>query len=202
MGAFDEAPEVQPGDREAWRHWLETNHATARGVWLISWRPSSGRRNLDYEAAVEEALCFGWVDSRGGRVDEQRTKLYFAPRKPRSGWARPNKERVERLMAAGRMAPPGISAIERAKANGSWTILDAVERLELPDDLRAALEARPPARANWESFPRSARRALLEWIVLAKRDETRARRVDETAAAAQRNERANEWRPRELSPGD
>jgi uncharacterized protein YdeI (YjbR/CyaY-like superfamily) len=201
MGAFDDAPEVQPADREAWRRWLEANHATARGVWLVSWRPSSKRTNLDYEAAVEEALCFGWVDSRGGKVDEQRTKLYFAPRKPRSGWARPNKERVERLAAAGRMAPAGISAVERAKANGSWTILDAVERLELPDDLQAALEARPPARANWEAFPRSGRRTLLEWIVLARRDETRARRVEETAAAAQRNERANE-RPKEVKPGD
>ncbi len=190
MGAFDEAPEVQPADREAWRRWLEDHHATARGVWLISWRPSSGRTNLDNEAGVEEALCFGWVDSRGGKVDEQLTKLYFAPRKPRSGWARPNKERIERLMATGRMAPAGISAVERAKANGSWTILDAVERLEVPDDLEAALEARPPARRHWEAFPRSARRALLQWIALARREETRAKRIEETAAAAQRNERA------------
>jgi uncharacterized protein YdeI (YjbR/CyaY-like superfamily) len=201
MGAFDEAAVVQPADRQAWRQWLEANHATARGVWLVSWRPSARRSNLDYEAAVEEALCFGWVDSRGGKVDEQRTKLYFAPRRPRSGWARPNKDRVERLLAAGRMTPAGVSAVERAKANGSWTILDAVERLEPPDDLQAALQARPPARANWEAFPRSARRALLAWIALARRDDTRARRVDETAAAAQRNERANEGRPKEMKPG-
>ncbi len=192
MSAFDEAPEVQPADRQGWRDWLEANHAAPGGVWLISWRASSGRTNVDYEAAVEEALCFGWVDSRGGTVDDERTKLYFAARKPTSGWARPNKERVARLMAAGRMAPAGIAAIERAKANGSWTILDAVERLEVPEDLGSALEARPPARANWDAFPRSARRALLEWIALEKRDETRARRIQETAAAAQRNERANE----------
>jgi uncharacterized protein YdeI (YjbR/CyaY-like superfamily) len=199
MGAFDEAPEVQPVDREAWRDWLEINHMTARGVWLVSWRPSSGQTSLDYEAAVEEALCFGWVDSRGGKVDEQRTKLYFAPRKPRSGWARPNKERIERMSAAGRMAPAGTMAVERARANGSWTILDAVERLELPDDLQAALDARPPARAHWEAFPRSPRRALLQWIALAKRAETRARRIEETAAAAQRNERANEG-PKDMKP--
>ncbi|MDP9484030.1 MAG: YdeI/OmpD-associated family protein [Chloroflexota bacterium] len=200
MGAFDEAPVVQPADRATWRDWLEANHATARGVWLVSWRPSSARNDLDYEAAVEEALCFGWVDSRGGKVDEQRTKLYFAPRNPRSGWARPNKERVERLAAAGRMAPAGISAVERAKANGSWTILDAVERLELPDDLEAALETHPPARAHWEAFSRSARRALLAWIALARRPDTRAKRVEATAAAAQHNERANE-RP-DTKPGD
>jgi len=195
VGAFDEAPEVQPPDRAGWRQWLETNHATARGVWLVMWRPMSGRSNLDYEAAVEEALCFGWVDSRGGAVDDERTKLYFAPRQPRSGWARPNKERVERLMAAGLMAPAGLAAIERARSNGSWTILDAVERLEVPDDLGRALDARPPAREHWDDFPRSARRALLEWIALARRDETRARRIEATAEAGQRNERANERRP-------
>jgi uncharacterized protein YdeI (YjbR/CyaY-like superfamily) len=195
MGAFDEAPQVQPPDRVGWRRWLESNHATARGAWLVMWRPSSGRSSLDYEAAVEEALCFGWVDSRGGAVDEQRTKLYFAPRKPRSGWARPNKERVERLIASGLMAPAGLAAVERARANGSWTLLDSVERLEVPDDLRAALEGRPPARGHWGAFPRSARRAILEWIALARTDETRTRRVEATAAAAQRNERANERSP-------
>lgn len=192
MGAFDEAPEVEPADRDTWRHWLEANHATARGVWLVGWRPSSGRTSVTYEAAVEEALCFGWVDSRGGKVDERRTKLYFAPRRPGSGWARSNKERVERLTAAGRMAPAGIRSVERAKDDGSWTILDAVERLELPDDLRVALDAHPPARPHWDAFPRSAKRALLVWVVTAKRDETRARRIEETAIAAQRNEHANE----------
>ena len=195
MGAFDEAPEVQPADRAGWRRWLESHHGTARGAWLVMWRPSSGRSNLDYEAAVEEALCFGWVDSRGGAVDEQRTKLYFALRKPRSGWARPNKERVERLIAAGLMTPAGLASIERAKANGSWTILDAVERLEVPDDLGRALAARPPAREHWDAFPRSARRAMLEWIAVARKDETRARRIETAAEAAQRNERANERRP-------
>lgn len=192
MAAFDDAPVVEPADLDVWRAWLEANHATARGVWLVSWRASSGRATFDYEAAVEEALCFGWVDSRGGRVDDQRTKLYFAPRNPRSGWARPNKERIERLIAAGRMAPAGMRAVEVAKENGSWTLLDAVERLEEPDDLGAALDARPPARQHWDRFPPSARKMLLTWIVSARRPETRASRVEETATAAQRNERANE----------
>ncbi len=192
MGAFDEAPVVEARDLAAWRDWLDANHGSARGVWLVYLKPSSGRATFDYEAAVEEALCFGWVDSRGGRVDDERTKLYFAPRNPRSGWVRPNKERVERLIAQGRMAPAGLAAIERARANGSWTLLDSVERLEVPDDLAQALEAHPPARTNWDAFPPSARKMMLASLVQARRPETRARKIDEIAVSAQRNERANE----------
>jgi uncharacterized protein YdeI (YjbR/CyaY-like superfamily) len=188
--ALDDAPHVHADDRATWRAWLEANHATARGVWLVTWRPRSGRVGLDYEAAVEEALCFGWVDSTGGRVDDERTRLYFAPRKPRSAWAATNKARVERLIAAGRMTPAGLAAIERARANGSWTVLDAVERLEIPGDLAAALEARPPAAANFAAFPPSARKMLLGWAAVARRPETRARRVTAIAEAAARNERA------------
>ena len=119
MGAFDDAPLVEAEDRETWRAWLEANHATAAGVWLVGCRAGSGRPILDYGVSVEEALCFGWVDSRGGKVDERRSKLYFAPRRAQSGWSASNKERVERLMAEGRMAPAGLAAIERAKADGS-----------------------------------------------------------------------------------
>jgi uncharacterized protein YdeI (YjbR/CyaY-like superfamily) len=156
----------------------------------VTWRPRSGRVGLDYEAAVEEALCFGWVDSTAGRVDDDRGKLYFAPRKPRSGWAATNKARLERLIAEGRMAPAGLAAIERAKANGSWTMLDSVERLEVPDDLAAALDARPPAAATFAAFPASARKAALTWVAQAQRPETRAARVRGIAEAAARNERA------------
>ncbi len=190
MSALDDAPYVQPEDRAAWRAWLEANHATARGVWLVTWRPRSGRVSVDYEAAIEEALCFGWVDSTGGHLDDERGKLYFAPRKPRSVWAASNKARVERLTRDGRMAPAGVAAIERAKGNGSWSILDAVERLEVPDDLAAALAARPPAAANFAAFPPSARRMLLAWVVTAVRPETRAARVAEVAERARRDERA------------
>ncbi len=147
---------------------------------------------LEYEAAVEEALCFGWVDSTAGRVDERRAKLYFAPRKAGSGWAATNKARVERLLAAGLMAPAGIAAVERAKADGSWTALDAIEQGVVPDDLAAALAASPPAAANFDAFPKSVRRAILYWISQAKRPETRAARILETATLAARNERANQ----------
>ena len=190
MSALDDAPWVEADDRATWRAWLEANHATASGAWLVTWRPRSGRVGLDYEAAIEEALCFGWVDSTGGRVDDDRGKLYFAPRKPRSGWAATNKARVERLIVAGRMAPAGLAAIERARANGSWELLDSVERLEVPDDLAVVLAASPPAAANFAAFPPSARKMLLGWIATAIRPETRVSRVAQVAEAAARNERA------------
>lgn len=190
MAALDDAPLVQPADRAAWRAWLEANHAAVPGVWLVMWRPRSGRVGLDYEAAIEEALCFGWVDSTAGRVDDDRGKLYFAPRKPRSVWAASNKARVERLIAAGRMAPAGLAAIERAKANGWWSVLDGPERLEVPADLAAELAAHPPAAANFAAFPPSARKQLLGYVAVAQRPETRANRIRRVAEAAARNERA------------
>ena len=190
MSALADAPHVNADDRVTWRAWLEANHAIAGGAWLVTWRPSSGRAGLAYEAAVEEALCFGWVDSTGGRVDDERGRLYFAPRKPRSAWAATNKARVERLSREGRMAPAGLAAIERAKANGSWEILDAVERLEVPGDLAAALDALPPAAANFAAFPPSARKQMLGWVAVARRPDTRASRIARIAEAAVDNERA------------
>lgn len=191
MSAVDDAPRIQAEDRSAWRSWLEANHATAAGAWLVTWKPSSGRFvDLDYEAAVLEALCFGWVDSTGGRVDDERGRLYFAPRKIKSAWAATNKARVERLIADGLMAPAGLAAIDRAKANGSWEILDAVERLEIPPDLASALAAHPPGAANFAAFPPSVRKQLLARVAIARRPETRAARIVEIAAAAGRNERA------------
>ncbi len=189
MGSLDDAPQIQFDDRLSWRAWLEANHATARGVWLVTWRRRSGRVGLDYEAAIEEALCFGWVDSTGGVLDDERGRLYFAPRKPRSVWAASNKARVERLIADGRMAPAGLAAVERARADGSWTILDAAERGEVPDDLADELRRHPPAAVNFEAFPPSTRRMLLGWVALARRPDTRARRIRAIAEAAARNER-------------
>ncbi len=190
MSALDDAPFVHADDRETWRAWLEAHHATVRRAWLVMWRPRSGRQGLDYEAAIEEALCFGWVDSTAGAYDEERGKLYFAQRKPHSGWAASNKARVDRLIAGGRMAPAGLAAIERAKANGWWEILDSSERLEVPADLAAALAATPPAEANFGAFAPSARKQLLGWVAIARRPETRASRITRIAEAAARNARA------------
>ncbi|MCA9864650.1 MAG: YdeI/OmpD-associated family protein, partial [Thermomicrobiales bacterium] len=187
---------VHPGTRREWRDWLAANHTRSQGIWLISYRKSAGLPSMTHEESVEEALCFGWVDSRPRKLDAERTMLWFAPRKPGSGWARTNKQRVERLLAAGSMAPAGLAAVESAKADGSWTKLDAVEDLVVPPDLAAALAEHPPAVANFDAFPKSARRGILEWLVQAKTAPTRAKRVEETARLAQRNERANQWKPK------
>ncbi|HET7725978.1 MAG TPA: YdeI/OmpD-associated family protein [Candidatus Limnocylindrales bacterium] len=192
MSALADAPRFQPRTREEWRAWLTANHATATGVWLVTWRRRAGvaEPSLDYEAQIEEALCYGWIDGIAGTLDERRSKLYFSPRRAGSGWAATNKARVERLIAEGRMQPAGLAVIERAKADGSWTLLDSVERLEVPGDLAAALAANPAAGANFAAFPPSARKQLLAWVVTAKRPDTRTRRVAEVVEASARNERA------------
>ncbi len=193
----EELPHVEPATLDEWRAWLEANHETATGAWLVMERAGGGREPaVTYEPAVEEALCFGWVDSTGGKVDEARTKLYFAPRNPRSGWAATNKRRVERLIADGRMAPAGLRAIEAAKANGYWTILDGPTRGDVPADLAAALDEREGARRTWDDYPPSLRRALLEQIALARRPETRAVRIEKIVADAANGRRPAPWRPK------
>lgn len=146
---------------------------------------------------VRELLCFGWIDSKGQRVDEDRTSLLVCPRRPGSGWSRVNKEHLELLRAQGRIRSAGQAAIERAVADGSWTKLDEVETLREPDDLSTALDTVPQARRHWDAFPRSARRALLEWIASAKTQPTRDRRITRTVEGAAVGRRANQWpRPR------
>jgi len=195
--APDGRPMAGPFDRAGWRAWLIANHATSTGVHLVSWRRGSGKASVPYEEAVEEALCVGWIDSVAGRLDEQRGLQWFSPRRSTSGWARTNKARVERLIAGGLMLPAGLAAIEEAKRNGSWTRLDDVENLVVPDDLAAALAAHPPGRERWDAFSRSRRRAILEWLSTAKRPETRARRIAEAAESAARDEVPPQFRRRD-----
>lgn len=183
------------------RRWLAAHHDHSPGCWLVTWKKGRGPY-VAYPDVVRELLCFGWIDSRGQRVDENRTSLLVCPRRPGSGWSRVNKEHLQVLVAEGRMQPAGLQAVERAKADGSWTRLDEVEELHEPEDLRQALDERPKAREQWEAFPRSARRAILEWIAAAKREPTRAKRVAETASEAAAGRRANQWRqPADRSPG-
>jgi uncharacterized protein YdeI (YjbR/CyaY-like superfamily) len=187
---------LHPDTRAEWRAWLAEHHGTSDGVWLVFWRRQPGRTGLTYDDAVEEALCFGWIDSKPAKLDDERTMLRFSPRKRGSGWARSNKLRIERLLADGLVAEAGLARIEEAKQDGTWTMLDAVEDLVVPDDLAAAFADHPGAREQWDGFPRSVRRGVLEWIVQAKRPETRARRVSETARLAARGERPGQWQPR------
>ncbi|HEU4971164.1 MAG TPA: YdeI/OmpD-associated family protein [Gaiellaceae bacterium] len=175
---------------EQWREWLAQHHLTEEGVWLVTWRRSTGLPAPSYENQIEEALRVGWVDGTQKRLDDERTMLYFARRRPGSGWARTNKARIARLESEGRLLPAGQEVVDRARADGSWTLLDAVEALDVPDDLAAALERHEGARQHWDSFPASARKQILWWIVQAKRPATRAERIEETARRAARDQRA------------
>ena len=191
----DGLPVVYAADRDAWRAWLADHHDDVRpGAWLVFYKKNASTPSITYEQAVEEAIAFGWIDSRPNKVDDARYIQLFSKRKPTSVWSRSNKERVERLLAQGRMAPAGLAAVEAAKANGSWDKLESVQSLEEPADLAAALDANPPARQNYDAFPPSSKRIILEWIANAKRPETRAARIAETSASAQRNVRANHYR--------
>lgn len=185
---------IHPETRAAWRSWLEQNYTQTQGIWLITCKKGSGKPRFDYEEAVEEALCFGWIDSKPNKLDEERSLLWFAPRKPKTGWSKINKERVERLIQQGLMMRPGLAKVEAAQADGSWNALDAIEALEIPPDLAAALMAYETAKTNFEAFPKSVKRGILEWIATAKKPETRAKRMEETARLAAENKRANQWR--------
>lgn len=184
---------IHPTTRAAWRAWLEQNHTRTQGIWLISYKKGTGKPRFETDEAVEEALCFGWIDSKPNKLDQERSMLWFAPRKKGTGWSKLNKARVERLMAQGLMMPAGLAKVEAAKQDGSWNALDAIERLEIPPDLAKALSTYPDAKQNFEAFPRSAKRGILEWIAAAKKPETRAKRIEETAQLANQNLRANQW---------
>ncbi len=189
-------PQVLVASRAGWRAWLEREHARSAGVWAVTVKKSAVVPGEDHVSAVdlnEECLCFGWIDSKPARIDDRLTALLCTPRKPRSGWSKVNKERLDRLLAADLVTPSGLETIDRAKADGSWSRLDDVDALTVPDDLLAALGALPPASANFDGFPPSARRGILEWIAAAKIATTREKRVAETAARAQLGERANQW---------
>lgn len=187
----DAFPLVDAPSRDAWRAWLEAHHAHAPGAWLVFRKKASGAPSVTYDEAVEEALCFGWIDSVPNALDDRRFKLLMTPRKPRSPWSRLNKTRVAALVAAGRMAPAGRAKIDAARADGSWTVYDAAESLEDPPDLLDALRAVPGALDAWRGFAPSSRKGILWWIISARTDATRGKRCRETARLAAMGLRAN-----------
>ncbi len=189
MGVMDEAERFEPASVAAWSRWLADHHDRARGVWLVSRRRDADRA-FSYEEAVLEALRFGWVDSTQKPVDETRSMMWFAPRRPGSVWTRINKGRVARLEQAGLMEPAGAAAVAAARESGMWTLMDPVEDLVVPEDLAAAFDTHPGSREHWESFSPSSRKMMLAWIVMAKRPETRTVRVETTAEKAARGEKS------------
>jgi uncharacterized protein YdeI (YjbR/CyaY-like superfamily) len=181
---MDDRPSVHLENRAAWRAWLEAHHGDGAGVWLVTWKRRTGRPTIPYEEALEEALCFGWIDGQLGRGDDEHSMQWYAPRRPGSTWARSNKERVARLETAGLMTAAGREVIERAKADGSWDFLTDIDAMVVPADLDAALGARAGAQDGWSGCSASTRRMALAWIAQAKRPETRARRIERVADTA------------------
>ena len=174
-------------DRQVWRQWLEANHACSNGVWLVYYKKHSGKPCVSYEDAVEEALCFGWIDSRANTLDEERHVQFFGPRKAKSPWSRLNKHRIEKLTQQGLMTPAGLSLIEKAQQDGSWHSYDAIEDLAVPDDLQKALAQNALAEMYFEAFSTSVKKQLLWHLASAKRPETRSKRVEQIVQAAAQN---------------
>ncbi len=178
MSSFDsELQEIHPKTSAGWRSWLEKNHAKRDGVWLIYYRASTGKRRLSWEGAVREALCFGWIDSKVMPIDGECYKQIFTPRKPQSVWSKINKQHVAELAEAKLMTDAGRRAVDLAKENGAWSLLEPVDALIVPADLESALRGTPRAREAYEALSNSAKRAVLYPLYSAKREETRVKRV-------------------------
>jgi len=189
---LEDREEVEVRSRDDLRAWLSAHHRRDTGVWLVHHKKASPHY-LPMGEIVEECLAWGWVDSLVRGKDELRTMHWIAPRKPGSSWSGVNRAAIARLEASGLLQPPGRAMVEAAKADGSWERLDAVERLEVPPDLAEAL-ADLDCRTAWDGFAPSARRGILGWILNARRPETRAKRIAETAAMAKDGRPANQWR--------
>jgi len=188
MPKFDQTLEtVYASDRQAWRQWLEQNHRTSPGVWLIYYKVKSGKPSIQYSEAVKEALCFGWIDSKVKSLDAERYQQVFTPRKPKSVWSKLNQQYIEELIHQGLMRQAGLDKINAAKQDGSWTTLDEIEALTLPLDLRQALEANSRAQQNFEALSRSAKKNILFWIGSAKHPQTRLKRIEKTVSSVAQN---------------
>ena len=184
---------VSAPTRKIWRNWMAKNHEKETSVWLIIFHKKSRQASVYYDEAVEEALCFGWVDSVSNSRNEESSYLYFAKRKPKSNWSKANKDRVEKLTKLGLIMPAGQAMIDLAKQKGTWTALEVVDQLTIPPDMQKLFDKNKTAEKNFLAFPASTRRGILEWILNAKRPETRQKRVEETVTLAAQNIRANQY---------
>ncbi|MEM6431771.1 MAG: YdeI/OmpD-associated family protein [Deinococcota bacterium] len=179
---------VEVSSQEDLREWLLANHTQAESVWLVTYKKHVGDKYVSVGDILDEVLCFGWIDGIRRKLDADRTMQLISPRKSQH-WAKTYKDRAERLEQEGRMHPAGRAAIETSKANGLWNFMDDVDALIKPDDLISALEARPPALTNFDTFPPASKRFVLRWIKLAKTPKTRAKRIEKTALLAAENKR-------------
>lgn len=182
---------VQVENRAELRTWLQENYTRTESIWLVSYKKHVANKYISWDDIVEEALCFGWIDSLPRKLDADRTMLLLSPRRPKSPWSRINKQRIEKLLAAKLIMPPGLAAIEKAKQDGSWTIYDEVEDLIIPNDLATALAKNETAAKRFNAFSNSSKKGILWWIKSAKRPPTRQKRIAETVRLAEHNIRAN-----------
>lgn len=179
--------------RAAWREWLVQNHAIEKNLWLIIYHKKSKTPSVYYDEAVDEALCFGWVDSKINKRDDESSFQFFAKRNPKSNWSRVNKAKIERLTAHNLMMEAGVKMVELAQKTGTWTALDDVENGVIPDDLKLELDKNPTAKSYFDAFPRSTKRGILEVLLNAKQLETRTKRINEITTLAEKNERAFQY---------
>ncbi len=189
-----DAKDYCPGNKKHWRKWLELNHNNTAGVWVVFYKKKSPNYNLSWSESVDEALCFGWIDSTKRTIDSEKYKQYFSKRKVKSNWSKINKDKVKSLIDQGLMEQAGYKSIEAAKENGSWTILDEVEALLIPPDLTEALQNHKGAKAFFDGLSKSVKKILLHWVVFAKRAETREKRILEIAASASKNLKPKQFR--------
>lgn len=183
---------VQVKSQRDLRDWLEINHTQTESIWLVTYKKSVPEFYLEYAKIVDEALCFGWIDSLPRTLDLKRTMIRLSPRKPKSAWSKINRDKVARLIEEGLMTKAGLLAIDRAKRDGSWDALKSTDGNKIPNELMLEFKKHPGALENFRKFPPSARRAILEWIAIAKTPETKRRRIETTASQAQKNIRANQ----------
>ncbi len=174
-----------------WSTWLIKNGQKEKAVWVVTNKKNSGNPHVPYTELVDEALCFGWIDSKPGKVSDTQSKLYFSPRKPKSNWSKVNKNKVAVLIKQGRMQPQGLVMVELAKKMGTWDALNEVEAEVIPKDLADAFAKNKKALSYWEAFPPSAKKGILQWIYNAKTTPTRSARISNTVLLAENNIRAN-----------
>ena len=182
-----------PKSQTDWRLWLEKNHHSKQSVWLVYFKFSTKIASISWSEAVDEALCFGWIDSTKKTIDKERYMQYFSKRKPNSTWSKINKEKVVKLIQNNLMTKAGFASIETAKQNGTWTIMDDVENLVIPEDLRIALNNHENAMEFFLSQTKSTKKAMLHWVIVAKRSETRKKRITEIARLAAKEIRPNQF---------